>query len=293
MDTLTHLFSIVAPVFICAGIGVVWARLNRPFDSALITQLVYNIGAPCLIVATFAKVRLDPAAMAQMALAVLVCFAAFAAFGAAAIRMARLDIPSYLPSLMFPLTGSMGLPVCYFAFGDEGLALALVYFVIGAVGTFTVGDAIAAGSASLGRLARTPVIYAVAIAVAFQVAGLDMPRWVLNTTGLVGGIVIPAQLIALGISLASLRVATLTRSLALAVLRLAGGAAIGWAVAEAFGLAGPAWAVVVLQSAMPVAVSNYLFAVRHGRKPDEVAGMVLISTLISFATLPLLLLWVL
>jgi predicted permease len=44
---------------------------------------------------------------------------------------------------------------------------------------------------------------------------------------------------------------------------------------------------------MPVAVSNYLFAQLYDRQPAEVAGMVLISTALSFATLPLLLLAVL
>jgi hypothetical protein len=44
---------------------------------------------------------------------------------------------------------------------------------------------------------------------------------------------------------------------------------------------------------MPVAVSNYLFAVIYNREPAEVAGMVLISTGIAFVTLPLLLLFLL
>jgi malate permease and related proteins len=48
--------------------------------------------------------------------------------------------------------------------------------------------------------------------------------------------------------------------------------------------------VVVLESAMPVAVFNYLWAVRYDTAPEEVAGMVLGSTVLSFATLPLLLL---
>lgn len=288
MDVIAQLATIVAPVFICAGIGLGWAKLNQPFDTNLITLLVYNVGAPCLIITTFAKVRLEPDALGQIAGAALACYVAFATLGALVLRASRLDLPSYLPSLMFPLTGSMGLPVCFFAFGEEGLAFAIVFFVFGAIGTFTVGNAVAAGRMSLGKLARTPVIYAVAIAVAFQLADLRMPQWVLNTTGLVGGIVIPAQLIALGISLAGLRVASLRRSLALSLVRLVMGGAVGYAIAEAIGLTGAAWAVVILQSAMPVAVSNYLWAQLYGRKPEEVAGMVLLSTAISFATLPLL-----
>ena len=49
--------------------------------------------------------------------------------------------------------------------------------------------------------------------------------------------------------------------------------------------------VLVMQSAMPVAVFNYLFAVRANRSPEAVASLVLCSTLLSFVFLPLLLVW--
>ena len=283
----------VVPIFICAGVGLAWARLGWPFDPEVVTSLVYNIGAPCLIITTFARVELSPAALAELAGAGIIAYAMFAAVGLIVLRTVRLAVPSYLPALMFPLTGSMGLPVCFFAFGEPGLALALVYFTIGTVGTFTIGATIAAGRVSLAALLRTPAVYAVILAVALEIAGMELPRWVLNTTGLLAGIVIPTQLIALGLSLASLRVASLRRSLALALVRLGMGVAIGYGVAEALGLTGVAWAVVILQSSMPVAVSSYLFARLYRREPEEVAGMVVLSTAISFATLPLLLLVVL
>lgn len=293
MDLMAQLAAVTAPVFICAGIGFGWGRLGMAFNNEVVTSLVYNVGAPCLILATFAQVALAPGALAEIAAASFAAFVCFAAVGLAVLRLARLQPASYLPSLMFPLTGSMGLPVCLFAFGAEGLALALVFFVLGTVGTFTVGVTLAAGRLSLATLARTPVIYAVVLAIALELASIEMPRWALNTTDLLGKMVIPAQLIALGVALARLRVASVGRSAALACLRLGMGVAVGWAVAEAFGLDGVARAVVIVQSAMPVAVSNYLFAQMYHRQPEEVAGMVLISTTISFVTLPLLLLMVL
>jgi predicted permease len=49
--------------------------------------------------------------------------------------------------------------------------------------------------------------------------------------------------------------------------------------------------VLVMQASMPVAVFNYLFAVRAGRSPEAVASLVMCSTLLSFALIPLLLAW--
>lgn len=287
---IAQLAAIVLPIFICVGLGILWAKIGTSFDSSLITSLVYNVGAPCLILATFHKIDLAPSALAGTALAALACYAAFAALAAAVVRAARLDAPSYLPSLIFPLTGSMGLPVCFFALGDEGLALAIVYFTIGAIGTFTVGVAIAEGSLSLRNLAGSPVLYSVAVAVVLQLLELRLPQWIFNTADLLGGMVIPAQLVALGVSLLELRTGgALARSAALGLFRLATGLAVGIAVAALFGLQGTARAVVVIQSAMPVAVSSYLFAQRFNRKPEEVAGMIVVSTAVSFATVPILL----
>ena len=290
METIVQLANIVVPVFVCVGLGALWARMGTPFDSRLITSLVYNIGAPCLILATFQKVTLSAAAMAEVALATIACYAAFAVIALALIKIMRLDLPSYLPSLIFPLTGSMGLPVSYYAFGDEGLALAIVYFTFGAIGTFTLGAAIAAGTFSLKKLATAPVIYAVVIAVALQLTDTPLPEWIFNTTNLLGGMVIPAQLVALGVSLLELKTGGIARSTFLGLFRLAMGIGVGFLIADAFGLEGAARAIVIIQSAMPVAVSSYLFAQQYERKPEEVAGMVVVSTAVSFVTLPLLLL---
>lgn len=293
MGMIAELSAIVAPVFICIGIGLLWAKLDKPFDPDIITSLVYNVGAPCLILATFAKVKLSPAALAELALAGVLCYAAFAAIGAIVLRQLRLGLGDYLPAIMFPFTGSMGLPICLFAFGDEGLAYALVYFTLGTIGTFTIGAAIAAGRVSLAVLARTPAIYAVVLAVAMVWTEASAPQWMINTTTLLGGLVIPMQLIALGRSLTQLRVASLNRALGLATFRLALGPAVGFGIATLLGLTGIARAVIILQSSMPVAVSSYLFAQLYRRKPEEVAGIVLVSTVMSIATLPLLLLAVL
>jgi predicted permease len=231
--------------------------------------------------------------MAEIALATLACYVSFTLLAFLLIRALRLETASYLPALMFPLTGSMGLPVSYFAFGDQGLALAIVYFAFGTIGSFTIGAAIAEGKVTVRGLLRIPVLYAVAIALVMQLTELRLPAWTLNTVELLGGIVIPAQLVALGFSLLQLKVGGMARSASLGVFRLAMGVAVGFAIAELFDLDGAARAIVIIQSAMPVAVSSYLFAEKFNRRPEEVAGMVVVSTAISFVTLPFLLLLVL
>jgi predicted permease len=158
---------------------------------------------------------------------------------------------------------------------------------------FTVGVGIAAGTVSPRRLLQIPLLYAVAISLLLMATGTELPGWIANTIELLGGLTIPLMLIALGVSLARLRVASLKLSLAIALVRLILGFGVGMGVSWAFGMTGMIAGVLVLQSSMPVAVFNYLFAQVYRRAPEEIAGSVVLSTFLSFASLPLLLLLVL
>lgn len=286
---ISDLFDILAPVFLTAGIGYGWARLGGPFNTDFVTVLATNIGTPALILATLTRLEVSPAAFAEMGLAAVISLAVFAAIGVAVLRLAKLPNHSYLPALMFANTGNMGLPLCLFAFGPVGLSLAIAVFAINAVAQFTIGALIASGEMSWRRLARTPVIYAVALALVFMLSGSKPPAWFANTIELIGGLTIPLMLLALGVSLARLSVRSFGRSFLLSLLRIAMGLAVGVAIAEVLGMTGVARGVIILQTAMPVAVFNYLFAQRYARAAEEVAGMVVLSTLIAFAGLPILL----
>jgi len=68
---------------------------------------------------------------------------------------------------------------------------------------------------------------------------------------------------------------------------------VGLLVVSMLDLSGTEKGVVLLQASMPVAVFNYLFAERYQRAPEAVAGMVVMSTLLSFITIPALLWWLL
>jgi predicted permease len=287
-----ELFAIIAPLFVGAGIGYVWGRLDRPYDADLITSLVFLFGTPCLVFSTLTKLEVDPAALGEIALAAAAALITFMIVGGVILRLAGLPYHSYLPALTFPNAGSAGLPLCLFAFGDVGLALAIAYFAVTSTSQFTIGMWIASGELSPRQLLGTPLLYAIAVALVFMLTGTEPPAWIANSARIVGGLTIPLMLITLGVSLARLRVTSFRRALAFSLLRLGLGIAVGLGLAYVFGLDGAARGVFILQCTMPVAVFNYLFAQRFRRAPHEVAGMVVLSTAITFASLPLLLLLV-
>src|SRR5690606_26989985 len=139
---------------------------------------VSQVGAPCLIASTLTSAAIGLDALGQMAVAAIAVFAAVAALCAIGLRVVGLPYHSYLPALMFPNAGNMGLPLCLFAFGEPGLALAIVFVAVSSVLQFTVGVGLAAGTASPGRLARIPLLYAVGISLAVVLTGTAVPGWI-------------------------------------------------------------------------------------------------------------------
>jgi len=289
---LQELLAVIAPILICAGIGYTWARKGLDYPADFVTRVVMNVGAPCLILASFNESGIDPGRLGEVAVAALLVMLIMTAVGATLTRALRLRITTFLPSVMFANIGNMGLPLCYFAFGETGLALGLTVFLVVFTLQMSLGLMLVAGHANVLQLLKQPVLWTTAIAVAMVMGDWALPQWLANTAGLLGDITIPLMLITLGVSLASLKIVEWRHSLLFSVVRVAGGFTVGWLVAGWFGLEGVERGVLILQSAMPVAVFNYLLALRYQREPGEVAGMVVMSTLLAFISLPLIVAYV-
>ena len=286
---LTELFSIVAPVYLCAFLGFIWVRSGRRYDTAFMTDMVMMVGAPCLTFSSLVGIEIGFDRLLEMAGAVVLATSCMGALAALVLRIARVPASTFLAPMTFGNTGNMGIPVCYFAFGDEGLVLGVCFYATTALLQFTVGQWLWSGKVSFVQLYRTPLTWASLLAVAVVGLDIDVPRWLLRTTTLMGDFTIPIMQFTLGVSLARLELTNASRSLALSALKLGLGAGVGFAIAELLGFEGVARGVLVLDCAMPVAVFNYMFAASYDRSPSEVASVVVLSTLLSFATLPLLL----
>jgi predicted permease len=282
------LFSIVAPVFACAGIGYSWSRFGLAYDTKIITQLVSYIGAPCLIFTTLINVEGLSKEIGYMALAALTTISACTILGAAILRIMRLPLRTYLAPIVFPNSGNMGLPLCLFAFGYTGLALGIGFFAVSATIQLIFGQWLFSGLPTPIPLLKAPIPYAVIAGAALMFTEVDPPLFILNTTDLLGNFTIPLMMLTLGVSLARMRITKIKRTFILALLRLSLGGLVGFGLAEVFQFEGIERSVLIIQSMMPVAVFNYLFAKYYERDPEEVASLVVLSSVIGFALLPLI-----
>ena len=281
--------EIVAPVFILAGIGFAWVKLGFEYRITFVTQLAMTLAIPCLIFVSLMQTQIDPAALTALSLASIAAYLAVSVAMIALVLVLRLNRGTYTAPLIFGNTGNLGLPLALFAYGDTGLSYAVVVFAIMAIWSFTFGIWLVAGKGALGKVLREPLVWATLLGALFLWRGWETPVFLTNTLELIGQMAIPLMLITLGVAVARLTPGGIGRAVLLSALKIAICVAIAWGAATWFQLDNIAFGVLVLQVATPVAVSNYLLAEKYGADAQAVAGLVVVSTLMSVGALPLIL----
>lgn len=288
-----QLIPIIAPVLICALLGYGWARTGMPFEREFLTRLIMNIGVPCLILNSIVNLETDSAQFFRMVKIGVVAHVTCAICGTVILKIARQPLRSFLPPVVFGNAGNLGIPLCLFAFGPEGLGMAVAVYLVGSVAQFVIGPLFQGREPPWQTLIKTPTIYAAVGGIALLVTDATLPLAMINTLELLGGLAIPLMLLALGNSLANFRVQRIRLAAGIASLRLGLGFLIGVSVAEWFELSGVMRGVIIIETAMPLAVFNFLLAARYHRHPEDVAGAILVSTVASFLTMPALILFAL
>jgi len=281
--------EIVAPVLVLALIGFTWVKVGFDYPIAFVTRLGTGLAVPCLIFVSLMQTDIDARALVNLSLATLVAYALIGVVFAVLLRSFGLDRRTFLAPAIFGNTGNLGLPLALFAFGDRGLSLALVVFAVSSILAFTVGVWLVAGRGSGGKALREPMVWATVFGALFASQGWQTPQFVTDALGLIGQMAIPLMLITLGVALARIVPGQLALSATLALVKVVICFAIAWGVALMFGLQGEAFGVLVLLMSTPVAVVSYLLAEKYGADSQAVAGMVMVSTVISIAALPLVL----
>lgn len=290
---IIQLIPVICPVVIAIVIGFIWVRRGHEFDVPFTANLIHNVGIPCMVFSTLTKVDINPIGFIAMSWASLATHIAFGILGSIILGITRLPLRVYLNGLIFPNAANIGLPLCFFAFGNEGLALSIAWFMVDAILVSTLGIWIASGNFSIRTLLSTPILYATVGAGGFLISGIDPPDWLANTTNLIGGLAIPLLLLMMGVALATLKVPNLNRALFLSFLRLGIGFFVGNVASSVFGFVGIDRGVLIINCALSVGMINYLLSQYYDQEPQEVAAMVVVSGFVSLATLPLLLAYLL
>ncbi|MFD1862017.1 AEC family transporter [Planococcus chinensis] len=296
---ITEILNVVLPVFLLLGVGFVVGKYML-IDSKSVSDLSIYVFSPALFFYSVSTSEMDMADLGRIVLFSFGLFLVFGVFVFAAGKVFGWD-KVYQNTLMlasgFPNAGNYGLPIILFAFGEEGVAIGIIYLVMQSLLMNSAGVFYASNHHEMPKkdiffqVLRMPGFIAILLALLLKVLEVPLPSAVENATGLLGQASIPTMLTLLGITLASIRLQNVLRFIWTATMfklvvfpLIAFGLLLFLYPADALEAK-----VLLVAAATPTAATTTLLAIKFGMNPDMVSSAMFVNTFASIVTIPVLL----
>lgn len=284
----------ILPIFIVAGMGYA-LRSRRKIDIRSVSRVSFYIFSPALVFSSLVNTALSSDELIDLAIftVIVILSMGIVAFGFSLImRLSRPETTAMLLVVMFVNGGNYGLTLNQLRYGQAGLDRAIVYFVVSTMLVFTLGVFIASlGKAdwrqSIKRLITLPSFFAVISAILVYSFSINIPEPVLQGVELAGAAAIPTMLIVLGMQLADLKdLERIRLAIPASLIRLLVAPIVAVIVASLIGLQGLNRSTAIIEASTPTAVINTILATEFEVRPGLVTATVVLSTLLSAITLP-------
>lgn len=292
-ELVTTFANNLLPILLVSGAGFALGKLLT-VDSRSLGRVVFYVFSPLLVFDLMIKSRLN----LQQALttigytaSVILVMGTLAFLLGKLFRLERSYLLAVILTVAFGNTGNYGLPLVKFAFGNDALAAASLFYVTTTVLFNTIGVVIASlgqmdlKSALLG-LFRVPVVYGVILALLLKGTGIQLSMPLLRTIEIAANGAIPLMLILLGLELTRIEWSHDFRALGLGVFtKLLIAPFAGVLLASLFGMYGPTRQANIIEAAMPAAVATTVVATEYKLEPSLVTAIVFLGTALSPLTL--------
>jgi predicted permease len=271
------------------GIGYFLGKKNPKLDTSFITNFAANIGTPAMVFYSITTTGITFEIFTHYFWYALLAISGFSLTGIVFLFVLKKEIIRELPPFILPNTGNMGLPICLFAYGSQGLGVAAAISSLVILFHFTLGVFLASRKFDLDLIIKSPPFYAIIISVFFLYFEIESPVYIINLTMMLTYTAIFLILMSLGIALTRFKVFSFQSAFISSIGRVIIGPIIGFTIIKFFNLSGFAAGVLLIQCSMPSAVLTYLVGSMYSPKKivDSVASMIVVSTVMSFITIPI------
>ena len=290
MNIYIKLFEVLFPVFFVVGIGYYLGKKNPKINITFITDFAANIGTPAMIIYALTSTGISFNIFKNYFWYYLIAILIFSLIGIIFLCFLKTkDIIRELPPFIMPNTGNMGLPICLFAYGSQGLGVAAAISALIILCHFTLGVFLADRKFSIKVIIKNPPFYAIIISVFMIYFEIQLPKFIESTTFLLMYATIFLILMSLGIALTRLKIFSFKKAFISSLGRVFLGPIVGFILIKYFNLEGFAAGTLLIQCSMPSAVLTYLVGSIYSPKKivDNIASMIVVSTFASFITIPI------
>lgn len=282
----------VFPLFVVVAIGAFYGRWKST-DISVANRMNMDVFVPALVFAVLADKSFDLVAYQDLALAAGIVVLGSGLILFPLVKLIGWDPKTFLPPMMFNNTGNMGIPLIVLAFGEAALPAAVMVFIVEMLLHFSIGLYILDHKTKFSALLKMPVVQATILGFIFSFMGWSLPEPIAIPMDMLGQISIPLMLFTLGVRLLSVDLSDWRIGLTGAILCPLSGLLMAWLSSMIWEFDSQQWAILLVFSALPPAVLNYMVAEQYAQEPARVASIVLLGNFASVLTLPVVLSFVL
>jgi predicted permease len=286
MELVARIAQVIIPVFLIVAIGYGYGRRARP-DLTAFNRIVLDVLSPLLVYTALAGKEFRWQEHVTLVAGGAILILATGAVAWLLARAAHTQPRTLVPVVMFTNCGNMGLPLALLAFGPQHFGAAVALFSISNLIHFSLGARITSADARTRDLLLSPLMISSALGFASALTGVRPPDMLFTGMKLMGDAMLPLMLFALGVRLTLLKREDVPRGLLGAFARPLIGLALALPLAWALDLQGAARAQLILFSALPPAVMQFLLAERYRQEPERVAAMILLGNALAVIFVPL------
>ena len=192
----------------------------------------------------------------------------------------------------------LGLPIITEMLGTELGYVAVLYDLVASTPLLlTLGAFISAryGSGkvmspaeSLKRVIMLPPLWAVVAGIVVRLGGVEMPKLVLDTAGIMGKPVIPIMMFTVGLALDFRDVKRLPMAVPALAIKLILAPILAWWVGSRLGVTGKVLEAITIEGATPVMVLSLVIADEFELDVPLAAACIAVSTVALFFTMPIM-----
>jgi len=283
---LDRILGSVIPVLIVVLIGYAYGRWRKP-NMSTINQVNMELFVPMLIFSVLASKSVDLTEFLPLTLGSIAIILGSGLIAWPICKLSGIQPKTLIPPMMFTNTGNLALPLVLLAFGDEAMPAMIVIFIISMFLHFTLGFYILDRRAQVLNALSIPTILATIAGLFVGFSHTKIPEIVLIPLDMLGQIVIPLVLFALGIRMQDVNTNDLGTGVFAALLCPILGLGIAYALEPFLQLDPLQWSVFLIFAALPPGVLNYMIAERYNQEPSRVASIVLIGNIGAIFWMPL------
>ena len=307
MNELLHRIELTTPLFALIGLGYALMRFGKwPREiSEALTRFVFSVALPCLLFRMMSDFSKLPPVDARLLIAFFgSCLIVFLIGRAVAKHLFKLDGVSgsvFALGGVFSNNAMLGIPMARELIGPQALPSVALVIVFNALTLWTLVTVSVEwarhGSFSVAGISKTaysvitnPLVAAILSGTVLGIIGIPVPPLVDAPLNMLSQAAVPLSLVALGMGLAEYGVREgWQQSVFISVLKLLVQPLVILLLAHLLGLPLIETQVVVILGSVAVGANVYLMARQFNAMEGPVAASLVLSTLLSSVTTPLML----